>query len=198
MVRQGLLTFLGLHDDLEVVGEATGGADALQKVEAWQPDVLVLDVVMPDMGGMEVLDELVRRGAQTRVLLLTSFLNLDMALDAVQKGAMGFLTKDLEPEELAEAIRRVFQGEPQLHPEVTKRLISKATAKRTPGPADLLTDRELEILKLLATGLSNREIGAQLFISEKTVKTHISSILDKLQLKDRTQAALYAVRQNLV
>lgn len=200
MVRQGLRTFLELHDDLEVVGEAADGEEALQGVHQLSPDVLLLDVMMPRRTGLEVLEELAQQGLECRTLFLTSVLNPDQALKAVELGAGGFLTKDLEPAALAEAIRKVHQGEPQLHPEVTKRLISQAIAAKTrpPEPKDLLTERELEILKLIATGMSNKEIGQQLYISEKTVKTHMSSILDKLNLKDRTQAALYAVREKLV
>lgn len=198
MVRQGLRTFLELSDDIEVVAEAADGEEALAQAEATRPDLLLLDVVMPRRDGLGVLEELNRRGLSYKVIFLTSFLNPEVALQAVQAGAQGYLTKDLDPNALAEAIRRVFHGEPQLHPEVTKRLIARAARGPTPEPKDLLTDRETEILRLIATGMSNREIAGKLFISEKTVKTHISSILDKLQLHDRTQAALYAVREKIV
>lgn len=198
MVRQGLRTFLELHDDLEVVGEAIDGEEALALAAQTMPDVILLDVQMPRRDGLGVLAELVKQHLPCKVVFLTSFLNPDVALQAVQAGASGFLTKDVDPNALAEAIRKVQQGEPQLHPEVTKRLIARATRGATPEPKDLLTERETEILRLIASGLSNREIGQKLFISEKTVKTHISSILDKLGLHDRTQAALYAVREKIV
>lgn len=198
MVRQGLRTFLELSEDIEVVAEAADGEEALALLPSVQPDVLLLDVVMPRRDGLAVLAEINERGYNVRVIFLTSFLNPEAALQAVQSGAQGFLTKDLEPNALAEAIRRVYLGEPQLHPEVTRRLIARAARGPAAEPKDTLTERELEILRLIATGLSNREIARKLFISEKTVKTHISSILDKLQLHDRTQAALFAVREKIV
>jgi NarL family two-component system response regulator LiaR len=197
VVRQGLRTFLALHDDLEVVGEAGDGEETLRQVEALLPDVVVIDLVMPKVDGIEAIRRIRDVTPSTRVLVLTSFLDDEKLFPAVKAGAAGYLLKDVEPSELANAIRAVARGEALLHPAVAGRVMEELVRRR-PTPAEQLTERELDVLRLLARGLSNKAIALELGVSEKTVKTHVSNILAKLHLADRTQAALYAVRERLV
>ncbi|MGE5623790.1 MAG: LuxR C-terminal-related transcriptional regulator, partial [Methanocella sp.] len=164
--------------------------------KAKRPDVVLMDLMMPELDGLGALDEL--KGTGVRVIILTSFLDAEKAMAAIEAGAMGFLTKDIQPADLVDAIRAVHRGEPRLHPEVTKRLMFRAVHPAQPAGKEQLTARELDVLRCLAQGMTNREIAEKLIISETTVKTHISSILSKLRLADRTQAALYAVREHLL
>jgi DNA-binding NarL/FixJ family response regulator len=190
-VRRGLRTFLELAGGLEVTGEAADGHAALDLVAETTPDVVLLDMVLPGMDGVEVLHELRRRGLRTRVLIVTSFIDRSRLLPAIRAGARGYLSKDVDPPALAAAVRSVHAGHLLLEPD--------AVAALTGGTADgaTLTAREREVLVLLAEGRSNREIARALVVAEKTVKTHVSSILLKLGLADRTQAALYAVRTGM-
>jgi len=196
MVRQGLATYFELQDDFEVVGEAADGRQAVEMIKSLKPDVVLMDLMMPELDGLSALRTL--KGTGTRVIMLTSFLDLEKAMACIEEGALGFLTKDIEPADLVDAIRAVHRGEPRLHPEVMKRLMIRTAHPQQPRKRELLTPRELDVLRALAHGLTNREIAERLVISETTVKTHISSILSKLQLTDRTQAALWAVREGLV
>lgn len=196
VVRQGLRTFLALHDDLEVVGEAGDGEETLRQVEALLPDVVVIDLVMPKVDGIEAIRRIRDVTPSTRVLVLTSFLDDEKLFPAVKAGAAGYLLKDVEPSALADAIRSVARGEALLHPAVAGRVMDELAGRR-PAPVEQLTERELDVLRLLARGLSNKAIALELGVSEKTVKTHVSNILAKLHLADRTQAALYAVRERL-
>ncbi len=197
VVRQGLRTFLALQDDFEIAGEAADGEEAVEKVEALLPDVVVMDLVMPKLDGIEAIRRIRDLSPTTRVLVLTSFLEDDKVFPAVKAGAAGYLLKDVEPADLARAIRTVMRGEALLHPSVAARLMQELSgSERSPG--ERLTERELDVLRLLARGLSNKAIALELHVSEKTVKTHVSNILAKLHLADRTQAALYAVRQRIV
>jgi NarL family two-component system response regulator LiaR len=196
MVRQGLATYFELQEDFEVVGEASNGRQAIQLAQEKHPDVILMDLMMPELDGLGALRELKPLGA--RVIMLTSFLDAEKALACIEAGAMGFLTKDIQPSDLVDAIRAVYRGEPRLHPEVTKRLMTRNLQPAQPSGKEILTARELDVLRCLAQGMTNREIAEKLVISETTVKTHISSILSKLQVADRTQAALYAVRQGLL
>ena len=196
MVRQGLATYFELQDDFEVVGEAADGRQAVEMTRTLAPDVVLMDLMMPGLDGLSALREL--KGSGAKVIMLTSFLDLEKAMACIEEGALGFLTKDIEPADLVDAIRAVHRGEPRLHPEVMKRLMVRTAQPHQPSKRDLLTPRELDVLRALAHGLTNREIAERLVISETTVKTHISSILSKLQLTDRTQAALWAVREGLV
>ncbi len=196
MVRQGLATYFELQHDFEVVGEAADGRQAVEMTRTLAPDVVLMDLMMPGLDGLSALREL--KGSGAKVIMLTSFLDLEKAMACIEEGALGFLTKDIEPADLVDAIRAVHRGEPRLHPEVMKRLMVRTAQPHQPSKRDLLTPRELDVLRALAHGLTNREIAERLVISETTVKTHISSILSKLQLTDRTQAALWAVREGLV
>jgi two-component system, NarL family, response regulator LiaR len=198
VVRQGLRTFLELQDDIEVVADVADGEAALSAVEAHEPDVVLMDLVMPGVGGIEAIRRLRELRPQTRVLVLTSFLDDEKLFPAVRAGAAGYLLKDVAPAELVRAIHTVADGEALLHPAVAARLMEEFSETERPAPEEALTAREREVLELIARGLPNKLIARDLEIAEKTVKTHVSSILSKLGLTDRTQAALYAVRAGLI
>jgi DNA-binding NarL/FixJ family response regulator len=189
-VRRGLRTFLELADGLEVTGEAADGPAALELIAESSPDVVLLDMVLPGMDGVEVLHEMRRRALPARVLVVTSFTDRSRLLPAVRAGARGYLSKDVDPQALVAAVRSVAAGHLLLEPSAADVLAGSVS------PA-LLTAREREVLALIADGRSNREIARALVVAEKTVKTHVSSILLKLGLADRTQAALYAVRSGV-
>jgi NarL family two-component system response regulator LiaR len=197
IVREGLRNFLGLLPDLELVGEAANGAEALAAVASSRPEVVLMDLVMPEMDGVEATRRLAAEHPKVKVIVLTSFSDDDKLYPAIKAGAVAYLLKDVGARELAEAIRAAARGEVRLAPEVTKRLMSGIAGGSEAAPESELTDREREVLACLGRGLSNKEIGTELFISEKTVKTHVSNLLDKLGLADRTQAALYAVKHGL-
>jgi DNA-binding NarL/FixJ family response regulator len=198
VVRQGLRTFLELHDDIEVVGEAEDGERALEAIAALAPDVVLMDLVMPRLDGVAAIERLRESGSPARVIVLTSFLDEDKVLPAVRAGAAGYLLKDVEPADLVRAIRTVDGGEALLHPAVAARVLRELAADgdRT-RRHELLTPREREVLALLARGRANKAIALDLGVAEKTVKTHVGNILGKLGLSDRTQAALYAVREGI-
>ena len=199
VVRQGLRTFLELQSEIEVVGEAADGQEALEASERLKPDVALMDLVMPRLDGVSAIERLRLASPATRVIVLTSFVDEDRMVPAVRAGAAGYLLKDIGPQDLVEAIRTVHSGEALLHPRVVTKL-AEAVAGAGPAapPEELLTEREREVLALIARGMANKLIAAELSVSEKTVKTHVSNILMKLGLSDRTQAALYAVREGLV
>lgn len=208
MVRQGLRTFLELQDDsamrITVVGEAVNGIEAVELAQRTQPDIVLLDLVMPQMDGIQAIPKIIAGSPNSRIIILTSFGEEDKVLPAIRAGAQGYLLKDIPPNELVRAIREAYLGKAQLHPDVARKLMSAVaaqevtlnrTATRSAGG---LTGREQEVLSLLGDGLSNREIAQKIFISEKTVKTHVSNILGKLHLEDRTQAAIYALKHGFV
>ena len=197
VVREGLRTFLELQPDLEFVGEAADGVEALDKVGQLLPDVVLMDLVIPRMDGITTIRQIKALSPSTRILVLTSFSEDDKVFPAVKAGAHGYLMKDIRPAELAEAIRSVHCGEPSLHPEIAQKLMNQLAKGEEAETKEELTLRETEVLRLIAGGHSNKEIASALYISEKTVKTHVSNILQKLHLADRTQAALYAVRQKI-
>ena len=213
VVRQGLRTFLELQDDvssddpsalpIEVVGEAANGVEAVDLACRLQPDVVLLDLVMPEMDGLEATPKILDESPHSHVIILTSFGEEDKVFPAIRAGAQGYLLKDIAPNDLVRAVRAAYLGQVQLHPDVARKLMSAVVAKeespasRPRAPFDELTERELEVLRLIADGLNNREIAEMLVISDKTVKTHVSSILSKLHLGDRTQAAIYALRHGL-
>jgi two-component system, NarL family, response regulator LiaR len=198
VVRQGLRGFLESRPDFEVVGEAADTETTVADVERLAPDVVLLDLVMPGAGGVAATREIRARVPGTRVLVVTSFAADDQVLPAVHAGAAGYVLKDIEPSALEAAIRVVHRGEALLDPHVTQRVLREVSNPPPGGGVASLTPRELEVLRLLARGLSNRQLAEELVVSEKTVKTHVSSILLKLGVRDRTQAALLAVREGLV
>lgn len=194
VVREGLRSFLDVQDDLEVVGEAADGDEAVLAAESLRPDVVLLDLKMPGADGVAALRELRERGNPARVLVITSFTEPAAVLPAVRAGAAGYVYKDVDPPALAAAIRSVHLGHSLLHPDVTRLL----AAGESMGDPARLTPREREVLAEVGRGRSNREIARALGLAEKTVKTHVSAILAKLGVQDRTQAAVYAVRTGLV
>jgi two-component system, NarL family, response regulator LiaR len=191
VVRQGLRTFLDLQDDIEVVGEAADGEEALAAAERLAPDVVLVDLVMPKVDGIDVIRRLGDHAPGARAVVLTSFIDDDRLFPVLRAGAAGYLLKDVQPHELVEAIRTVHDGGALLHPKVAARLLSELAT-------DPLTPREREVLVLIGRGMANKVIARELSLSEKTVKAHVSSILAKLGVHDRTQAALYAVREGLL
>jgi NarL family two-component system response regulator LiaR len=198
VVRQGLRTYLELQDGIDIVGEASNGVEAIKKTLKLEPDVVFMDLVMPELDGIAGARETGALSTKTKVIALTSFAVDDKIFPAIEAGAAGYLLKDVSPTDLVNAIRATHRGEAQLHPEVAKKLMD-GFARRPSQPSLYdLTPRELDVLRLVGGGMSNREIAAQLSISQKTVKTHVSGILSKLGLADRTQAAIFAVRQGLV
>jgi NarL family two-component system response regulator LiaR len=198
VVRRGLRAFLESEEDIEVVGEATDGAEAVEKVQALLPDVVLMDLVMPGMGGITAIREIGEISPSSRVLVLTSFSEDEQVFPSIKAGAMGYLLKDVLAEELGSAIRSVARGVFLLDPQIASKVLKEFSGvhQETPSLARL-TPREVEVLTLIARGRSNKEIAADLHISVKTVKTHVSNILGKLHMMDRTQAAIYAVRQGL-
>ncbi|PFR25901.1 DNA-binding response regulator [Bacillus cereus] len=203
VVLKGLAFFLSTQEDLELVGEANNGQEALMKVEETQPDIVLMDLYMPEMDGIEATACIKKEYPNVKVLVLTSFSDQAHVLPALKAGASGYILKDVEPDQLVEAIRSAYKGNVQLHPDIASSLLSQTLPQEeaeVPSNihVDVLTARENEVLQLLAKGMSNKEIASVLVITEKTVKAHVSSILSKLQLSDRTQAALYAVKNGIV
>lgn len=200
VVREGLRTFLALQDGIEVVGEAVDGEEAVAQAQRLAPDVILMDLVMPRLDGVGAMRALRASAPESRVIVLTSFLEDDRLLPAIRAGAAGYLLKNVEPAELARAIRAARAGEVLIDPSVAARLvqaIGEPLASGTPGP-ERLTRREREVLELIAAGRSNKRIALELEVSEKTVKAHVGHVLAKLGVSDRTQAALLAVRDGLV
>ncbi|MFF9338991.1 MULTISPECIES: response regulator [unclassified Streptomyces] len=205
MVREGFSVLLGAMPDIEVVGEAVNGREAVAQVAALRPDVVLMDIRMPELNGIEATREIVAADADAKVLVLTTFDLDEYVYQALRAGASGFLLKDASARQLAEGVRVVAAGEALLAPTVTKRLItefakSADTAPKAPAVAQIgeLTERETEVLVLIAQGLSNQEIAGHLVVAESTIKTHVSRILVKLGLRDRTQAAVFAYEARLV
>ncbi len=200
VVRQGLRTFLELNDDIQVAGEADDGLEAVELVSKLKPDVVLMDLVMPRLDGIAATSRIKGLGLGTKVIALTSFTEDDKVFPAIQAGASSYLLKDVSPEALVEAIRAAARGEARLHPEVMSKLIAQVAAQPAavkPAGGLQLTEREGEVIRLVAQGKSNREIAEALVISEKTAKAHISNILGKLGLEDRTQMAIFAIRNGL-
>ncbi|UQX00527.1 response regulator transcription factor [Streptomyces sp. RerS4] len=197
VVRRGLRTFLEVQEDIEVVGEACDGAEGVARVEELRPDVVLMDVKMPGTDGIEALRRLRETEGGARVLIVTSFTEQRTVVPALRAGAAGYVYKDIDPDALAAAIRSVHAGHVLLQPEVAEALLAQDEQPATAGRPGALTEREREVLGLIADGRSNREIARALVLSEKTVKTHVSNILMKLDLSDRTQAALWAVRHGI-
>ena len=203
LVRGGFRMILDAQKDIEVVGEAADGVEALDKVAELDPDVVLMDIRMPRLDGLETTRRLVERGRAPRILMLTTFDADEYVYDSLRAGASGFMLKDVRPEQLAEAVRVVASGEALLAPAITRRLIQQFVSRplaggETPTELSELTERELDVLRLVATGGSNAEIASSLFLSEATVKTHLTHILTKLNLRDRVQAVVLAYETGLV
>ncbi|ODV53564.1 response regulator [Lysinibacillus fusiformis] len=198
VVRRGLLFFLKTQKDIEVVGEAKNGHEAVSLAESIQPDIILMDLVMPELDGIQATKRIKAKFPKIEILMLTSFSDRDHVVPAMEAGAAGYQLKDIEPDELVLSIRRIMRGENTLHPEATTTLeMDRQEAESAPHSLNPLTPREQDVLAELTKGKSNREIASSLFVTEKTVKTHISNIFTKLQVQDRTQAALYAVKHGL-
>lgn len=195
VVRQGLRMFLALDPGIVVVGEAKNGVEAIHLARQYKPDVILMDLLMPEMDGVTATGEIRQELPDTEVIALTSVLEDKAIFDAIRVGASGYLLKDTESDKLCEAIKAAAAGQVQLSPEVAARLVREV---RAPDSPETLTEREREVLLALTRGLSNNEIAQALFISEKTVKTHVSNILSKLNLPSRTQAALYALKNGFI
>ena len=194
VVREGLRSFLELQDGLTVVGEAGDGAEAVAAVERLRPDVVLMDLVMPNVDGVEAMRRLRERTPRTRVIVLTSFLDDERLLPAIRAGAAGYLLKNAEPQELARAIRAAHEGAALVDPAVAARLFDALASGHRDDGYEQLTGREREVLELIGRGYSNKRIARELGTAEKTVKNHVSRVLAKLGVADRTQAALYASR----
>lgn len=198
IVRKGIRALLATEPGIEIVGEAENGRQAIAEASRLEPDVILMDLVMPEMDGIAAIRRVTAHQPQIRILVLTSFATDDKVFPAIKAGALGYLLKDSGPEELIQAIRQVCEGESFLHPVVARKLLQELTRpSRQPPTSDPLTKREVEVLQLVAQGHSNQEIAADLTISGATVRTHVSNILSKLHLASRTQAALYALREGL-
>ena len=200
MVRRGVRAFLETQSDISVVAEAVSGEEAVRLAAEHAPDVALMDLIMPGMDGVEATRRLTTRSPRTSVVMLTSYHDDEHVFPAIRAGALSYVLKEIGPGELAEAVRKAAAGEAVLHPRVAARVVRELHGARRDEPNVFreLSDRELEVLKLIADGLNNAEIAGRLYVSEKTVKSHVSNILGKLHLADRTQAAVYAWRQGVV
>ena len=200
IVRKGTRALLERIPDFAVVGEAGNGKEAVAQAKELQPDVILMDLMMPEMDGIEAIGLITATQPNSRILALTSFAADDKVLPAIKAGALGYMLKDADPEDLIQAIRQVHRGEPSLHPSIARKVLQELgrpqTAPPSPGP-DPLTERELEVLQLVAQGLTNQQMAEQLTVAEVTIRTHISNILSKLHLANRVQATLYALREGL-
>jgi two-component system, NarL family, response regulator LiaR len=198
IIRKGVRALLMTERDIQIVGEAGDGAEAIVQAAALQPDVILMDLVMPKVDGIEATRHITGKQPNARILVLTSFAADDKVFPAIKAGALGYLLKDSTPDELVRAIRQVARGEPSLEPSIARKVLFELShpVKKAPMP-DPLTERELGVLREVAQGKSNKEIAEELVVSEMTVRTHVSSILSKLHLASRTQAALYALREGI-
>ncbi|WP_141433077.1 response regulator transcription factor [Bacillus sp. 03113] len=199
VVRRGLAFFLKTQPNIDVIGEAKNGQEAVSLIESIKPDIILMDLMMPVMNGIEATRVIKGKYPNIKIMMLTSFSDQEHVIPALEAGASGYQLKDIEPDELVESIFQLMNGENQLHPIATSHLLSHLTNQtKEHDPVKELTKRELEVLKEIAKGKSNKEIAADLFITEKTVKTHVSNLLSKLEVADRTQAALFAVKKGIV
>ena len=198
IVREGLRSLIATESGMELVGEATDGVEAVTQARLLQPDVILMDMAMPRKDGLTAIREIKQELPDARILVVTSFAEDDKVFPAIKSGALGYLLKDSAPHDLLNAIRSVYRGEVSLHPTIARKLIRELNQPTDlPPTSDPLTEREVDVLRLVAQGLSNDEIAGRLTLSERTVRTHVSNILDKLHLANRTQAALYALREGI-
>ncbi|HEU0244514.1 MAG TPA: response regulator transcription factor [Candidatus Limnocylindrales bacterium] len=197
VVRMGLRAFFDLQPDIEVVGEASDGSEGVAMTRRLTPDVVLMDLLMPNMDGVTAIGRIKAELPETEIVTMTSFIEEEKVTAALEAGASGYVLKDAEAEEVAQAIRAAFAGEVHLDPQVARLLAQRMRAKKDPEPVEPLTDREKDVMRLLGQGMSNKEIGAELFITERTARTYVSNILGKLGLASRTQAALWAVEHKL-
>jgi len=199
VVRRELAFFLKTQRDIEIIGEASNGKEAVELARSLKPDLILMDLVMPEMDGIQATKLIKSEMPEIKIMMLTSFSDQDHVIPALEAGASGYQLKDIEPDELITCIKKIMDGENQLHPKATSHLLANLSNKKEDrNLLSELTKRELDVLKEIARGKSNKEIASSLFITEKTVKTHVSNLLSKLELADRTQAALYAVKNQLV
>lgn len=199
IVRKGIAALLATVHDLEVVGEASTGIEAVDLAIKLNPDVILMDLVMPEMDGIDAIKRIKAHNSEARILVMTSFSTDEKVFPAIKAGALGYLLKDSSPNELIVAIRQVFAGQPSLHPKIAKMLLREISLPLTQPPTSSpLTNKEMEILELVGKGLSNQKIADRLVVSEITVRSHVSRILSKLHVASRTQAALYAVKERIV
>ena len=206
LLREGIRNFLSLEPDFEIIGEASNGEEAVTKAEALKPDVMLLDINMPKANGIEVASRLKERCPEVRILALTIHDDQNYMMNMIQSGAAGYLLKDVEPSMMVQAIRRVAAGESYVEPSLTKKLFQGITNREeqkpppTPGmmEGDRLSAREIEVLRLIGKGMSNAEIARELYLSEKTVKNHLTNIFRKIDVTDRTQAVLFAIKHKIV
>ena len=198
IVRKGIRALLSTERDIQVIGEAGDGAEAVIQAQTLRPDVILMDLVMPKTDGIEATKQITAQQPGARILVLTSFAADDKVFPAIKAGALGYLLKDTKPEDLVQAIHQVYRGEPSLEPSIARKVLTElSTPQQKPLSPDPLTERELDILRLIAQGRSNKEIAEELVITEMTVRTHVSNVLGKLHLASRTQAALYALKEGL-
>ena len=198
IVREGLRALIATEPGLELLDEASDGVQAVDKALALRPDVILLDMMMPRKDGLGAIHDIIKENPDARILVLTSFAEDEKVFPAIKAGALGYLLKDSSPQELLQAIRNVYSGEASLHPTIARKLMRELSQPvKLPPTTAPLTEREGEVLRLVAQGLSNDEIAERLVVSERTVRTHVSHILHKLHLANRTQMALYAVREGI-
>nr|WP_302685351.1 response regulator transcription factor [Latilactobacillus fuchuensis] len=197
MVRLGIATYLGVQSDITVVDQAVNGREGVEKALALRPDAILMDLVMPEMDGIEATKTILKTWPAAKIIILTSFIDDEKVYPAIEAGAASYILKTSTAEEIANAIRKTAQGQSVLEPEVTNKMMNRMSHQSEVQLYEDLTNREREVLGLIAKGRSNQEIADELFITLKTVKTHVSNILAKLQVEDRTQAAIYAIKNHL-
>lgn len=199
VIRKGIQALFSQFDDIELVGQASDGWETIDLFKKCRPDVILMDLVMPNLGGIEATSTITSEYPETRILMLTSYINDEYLFPAIKAGALGYILKDVDPKDLVESIRQVYKGQPSLDPSIAQRVLLEFGSPSMENPAQYaLTERESEVLILLAQGLESKQIAARLFIADVTVRSHICHILDKLHVSNRVQATLYALREGIV